>query len=140
MLALHQYTRVLAGRACKSVLIIACSFTSLYSFEYQDGLEAAPRPCEQEWVLRYFNSLSDEISIEEVVDFLISFKAALQAKGHQVPPLSDLCLKIKDYLIENKIEIDDDDINEIYNEILSKHPSKNIVEAKIRHLKERTNR
>lgn len=45
---------------------------------------------EPEWVTRYFNSVDEGTSVEEVVDFLFSLRLALIAKGYQPPALSDL--------------------------------------------------
>jgi hypothetical protein len=112
----HFFTR----HAYKSFWLLAFSFSSLHAFEYQEGLGEVPRFCEHEWVMRYFNSLSDDTPIEEVIDFLLGLRAALQAKGYQVPPLSEMCLKMREYLIENGIELDDEVIEEIYNEILKR--------------------
>ena len=74
-------------------------------------------PVSMIWVNRYFNSLDENTSIEEVIDFLVSFKASLQAKGYEVPPLTEMCLRLRDGLIDKGIEIDDDTIERIYNEI-----------------------
>ena len=59
-----------------SLILLVCIVPlQLKAFEYHDDLESIPRSCEHEWVSRYFNSLDDDTSIEEVIDFLISFKA-----------------------------------------------------------------
>lgn len=92
----------------------------LLAIEYQDGLDSLPRHCEHEWVSRYFNAIDENTDIEEMIDFLVSFKASLQAKGYQCPSLADLCLQVRDTLIQKGIEIDDDEIEQIYNEIVKR--------------------
>lgn len=76
-----------------------------------------PRSCEHEWVSRYFDSVNEDTSIEEMVDFLVSFKLALQAKGYDLPALSDLCLELRDALIHQGIDIGDEEVERIYEEI-----------------------
>ncbi len=120
MLDLRQFTRLCICCARKASFAVICCFSLLHSVEYQDGLETLPRSCEHEWVARYFNSLDDQTSVEEVVDFLVSLKSALEAKGYRVPPLTELCLNVREYLLENGVEIEDADIEEIYNEFLKR--------------------
>lgn len=110
-------------RISKLFFIVGLSLhvvTPLCAIEYQDGLHSLPRHCEHEWVNRYFNAVDENTDIEEMVDFLVSFKASLQAKGYQCPSLADLCLQVRDILIQRGIEIDDDEIEPIYNEIVKR--------------------
>jgi len=101
-----------------SLILLVCIVPlQLKAFEYHDGLESIPRSCEHEWVSRYFNSLDDDTSIEEIIDFLISFKASLQAKGYQIPPLTEMCLQLRDELIAKGVAINDETIEQIYDEI-----------------------
>jgi hypothetical protein len=44
MLDLYKCARIFACSAYKSVLLLVFSLSSLHAFEYQDGLEAIPRP------------------------------------------------------------------------------------------------
>lgn len=88
--------------------------------EYQDGLKSRACSSGFQWVNRYFNSLDDDVSIDEIVDFLVSLKTSLQAKGYQVPSLAELCLKVKDQLVRIGVQLDDDEIDEIYDEILKR--------------------
>jgi|GEM_PF-3378716 len=121
MLDIHKSTCFFVRCACKSIFILVfLAVGSIHAFEFQDGLESLPQPCEHAWVMRYFNCLTDDATIEEVVDFLVSLRTTLEAKGHQVPRLADLCLNTRDYLIEQGLKINDDDIEEIYNEIIKR--------------------
>jgi hypothetical protein len=107
----------------KLFFVIFCSsflnISPLSAFEKHDGL-TRPRYSEYEWVVRYFNSVDENTSIEELVDFLVSFKASLQAKGYKCPSLADLCLRLRDALIQQGVELDDDVLEEIYNEIVER--------------------
>lgn len=118
MLDLHKYTRLFIRRAYKSIFIIIFSFSS-----YLYGVNLTPASCEHEWAARYFNSVDERTSIEEMIDFLVSLRIVLQAKGYQMPSLAELCLTMRSYLIEKNIEIDENNIERIYNEILKREDS-----------------
>jgi hypothetical protein len=53
-----------------------------------------------------------------MVDFLIGLNVYLQAKGYKTDSLSEMCLNLRNLLIDKGIEIDDDQINEIFHEIV----------------------
>ncbi len=119
MLDLHQLNRTLSRCAYKGIfLLIFLLAPKLSTFEYYES--DTSHPCEHEWVKRYFDSLTDSTSIEEVVDFLVSLRVGLHAKGYSVPSLADLCLKMKDYLLENEIPINEEEFQMIYNEIVNR--------------------
>jgi len=53
---------------------------------------------EHEWVQRYFNSVDESTSLEELVDFLMAFRINLSAKGCDTPSLSSLWKSTYKYL------------------------------------------
>jgi hypothetical protein len=82
--------------------------------------ENDPKPIkhfEQEWVKRYFECLDEDTEIGEVVDFLVSVRESWLARGYECPSLLDLAIRLKEELDNEGIEIDEDDIQEIYEEI-----------------------
>jgi hypothetical protein len=105
---------------CVFTFFILITCVSIYSLEYQDGLESLPTHQEASWVKRYFDSVDEETTVAEIVDFLIGFKSYLQAQGYDVPVLSDFCLEMKTRLIEEGLEIDDDEFSEVYNEVIKR--------------------
>lgn len=98
---------------------LTCSAISpLYSFEYSDGYASTPKHFEQEWVHRYFNSIDENTDVEEVIDFLISLRESLVSKGYTCPSLAEMCLRMRDYLMEKGIQYNDEEFDELYAEIL----------------------
>lgn len=116
-LNLRRYYRP-AGRIVLGSILTFSAIVPLQSFEYSEGLTSTPKHFEQEWVNRYFNSIDAETDVEEVVDFLISLRESLVSKGYSCPSLAEICLRMRDYLIEKGIQFDDEEIEEIYEEIL----------------------
>lgn len=116
MLDVFFSSRLCRKHLLKIILLTAITLPPVtsYSFEQQ---ELQFNHHEYEWVSRYFNSLDDDTPIEEVVDFLINLRAAIEMKGYNPPPLSDLFLQLVGSLDKNHIDIDKDALEEIYNEI-----------------------
>ena len=99
------------------ILLSSLALSPLHGHEYHDGQRSIPQHFEQEWINRYFNSIDEETDVEEVVDFLISTRESLVAKGYACPSLSELCMRVRSALIERGIEMDDEVVQEIYEEI-----------------------
>lgn len=119
MLGLYKFNRALARSAYKGIFLVVFLISSQLSavqFEEREIL----LPDEYKWVKRYFDSLSDNVSIPEMVDFLVSLRLGLEAKGYSVPSLEELSLKMKYYLIESGIQINEEDFQVIYDEIKSR--------------------
>lgn len=88
-----------------------------------------PKHVEHEWVAKYLNSLTDGITIEEMVDFLVTLKTSLENQGYEVPKLTEMCLRLKDYLSNQDIELDDLEFNNLFNAILMRENSNPYVHA-----------
>ena len=98
----------------------ASAIAPLHSFEYADEPKVFPIHFEQEWVSRYFNSVDGNTPIAEVVDFLVSLRTSLLAKGYQCPSLTEVCLLFRDQLLEYNIELDYEEIAEVYSEFANR--------------------
>ena len=78
---------------------------------------------EFEWVTRYFNSLDDDTSVDEVIDFIVNLRDALEAKGYKVPPFGDFFLKVEEDLMDRGIELDEDVMQELYQKFVERESS-----------------
>jgi hypothetical protein len=105
--------------SCFTYKLVFCCLisSSSYCFDYADGVHALPKNVEYEWVARYLNSLNEDVSVEEAVDFLMSLKKSLKAKGYEVPNLTEMCFRMKNYLTDQNISVDEDDFNQLLDEI-----------------------
>lgn len=113
----RRYNRHVINLLCAGTLTFSC-MNPLYSFEYADGLGSVPTHYESEWFLRYFNSIDENTEIGEVIDFMVSFKASLEAKGCDCPSLVDILFNTKAYVESQGIEVDEEAFEEIHNEII----------------------
>jgi hypothetical protein len=75
------------------------------------------------WSVNFFDSLDENSSVGDMVDFLITFRNSLHEMGYDMPLLTDLSCEIRNYLVENGIKITDEEFSEIYGEICLKEQS-----------------
>ena len=116
------------GRKCNryvsslflSISLTCFSLSPLQAIEYSDWIQAMPKHYEHDWFLRYFDSLDEDVEIGEVVDFLISFKASMEAKGFSCPSLLDILYHTKEYVESQGIEVDSDLFEEIVDEVIKR--------------------
>ena len=95
MLDIYKSNLIFICRFNTRFLILAfLLFSPIKALAFSDYAHSAPKRGEHKWVVRYFNSVDENTSIEEMVDFLVSFKVSLEAKGFQVPSLSELCISL----------------------------------------------
>ncbi|NNM43188.1 MAG: hypothetical protein HKM07_02470 [Chlamydiae bacterium] len=81
--------KLLGKRSSHILFFTVFLFTSssLFSFEYQRDLTTQSDFYEHKRALRYFDSVDENTSVEEMVDFLLSLKASLVAKGYHLETL-----------------------------------------------------
>jgi hypothetical protein len=118
-LYIRRFNRHAIQLLCASTLTFS-SISPIYSFEYEDGLDSISTRYEPELFLMYFNSIDENTEIGEVIDFMISFKASLEAKGCECPSLVDILFQTKEYVEYQGVEVEDEVFEEIYNEINSR--------------------
>lgn len=85
---------------------------------------------EQDWVTRYFNAINEFTPIEEVVDFLVSLRTALVAKGYSCPILSDMWVNLVNQLVEDEIPLEDEEVDKVYDELIQREAT--IVDYRFR--------
>lgn len=92
-----------------------------------DNLLLPSNSVAHEWVSRYLNSLDENATIEEMVDFLFVLSANLKTKGYDMPSLAELSVNIRNYLQNENIPIDDEDFNLLLNEIKYREQSESCL-------------
>lgn len=106
------------NRIVSSIVCIGCLVSSsLNAVQYWNGANLALKNFEQDWIVRYFNSIDENTEVGEVVDFLVFARTALVAKGYKCPSLMELAIRMKEYLVQDDIEINGEEIQELYEEI-----------------------
>jgi hypothetical protein len=105
-------------RIINSFIFLGCFFVyPLNAFQIYKAAISQEKHFEQSWVLRYFNSIDEETEIGELVDFLVTLRESLIHKGYVCPSLLELAIYMQKYLLEQGIEIDEDEMQEIYESI-----------------------
>lgn len=99
-----------------STIGASVSFASMYP----NNISHPKNNHEFEWVTRYFNALDQDTTIDEVVDFIVNLRDALEAKGYTVPCLGEFCLRIREDLTEKGIQFDEDIVDEICEKIMER--------------------
>ena len=95
--------------------ILLFTSASLFSFEPQRDLTERSDSYECKRVLRYFDSLNENTSVEEMVDFLVSLKTSLVAKGYHPRNLTELSIYFKEKFLEHGIELQEREFEKIYH-------------------------
>lgn len=108
---IYKFARALF---CCAYTCFFLNVTQILAFEPESGVGA---PHQHEWVERYFNSLDETASIQETVDFLFSLQTSLESMHYFPPSLSELCIKMREYLNVRDVEINETIFEKIYSEI-----------------------
>jgi len=72
------------------------------------------------WAQRYLENLDESVPIEEMVDFLVGLKTYLQSLGYEPPSISTLCLKLRDELLQQELNIEEAVFDELHRQIALK--------------------
>lgn len=116
MLDLSIAIRSCTRFSCSLLFALTIATTPLHSSFWEK--ESKPlRHFEQDWIRRYFGCLDENTEIGEVVDFLISVKESWIARGYDCPCVFELAIRLKKELEDEGIEVDEEAIQEIYEEI-----------------------
>ena len=75
---------------------------------------------EHEWLNLFFENHTETFSCDETLDFLIAMRTHLIEKGCKVPSLSELCLKLHNYLSITGIVISNEEILDFFHVIEEK--------------------
>jgi len=74
-------------------------------------------------LLSILDQFEEELSIQEAVSLLFELRDSLINQGYDLPSLEDLCLRMHNYLLNQDVVIDDQEVEEIYEEILRQEDS-----------------
>lgn len=77
-------------------------------------------PLDPAWVLSCLTDRNKDADIAEFADLLVKMKASFVSQGYQIAPLSELCLNIRQRLIDNGTPAKEEDIQKLYNELLKR--------------------
>ena len=72
---------------------------------------------EHEWIIRYFDSIDEDTEIGEVIDFLVGVRESWLARGYECPTLLELAIRLKECLVQRGVEVNEQEIQELYEEI-----------------------
>ncbi|MES2199226.1 MAG: hypothetical protein V4489_03555 [Chlamydiota bacterium] len=82
-----------------------------------------PTHTDQEWLASYLSRINEDTTLSEAISFLRDLRECLIDQGYDIPSLEDLCSGMRDYLMQQGIFIDDEEVEELYEEILRQENS-----------------
>ncbi len=101
-----------------SFLIFSSTVFSTERIVFPCNLSDSP---EYKWVPRYLNSVDEDTTTDEVIDFLFSVREMIVNQGYSVPLFSEIfATSLEEIRTRSGIQLDERFIEDFYEEILSK--------------------
>lgn len=107
-------------RFINKIILLSCVALSTCtpSIAAANSGSISPIPPDKEHITTsYLSRINEDSTISEAISFLTDIREYLIDQGYMVLPLEDLCLGMRNYLVQQGIFIDDEEMETLYEEI-----------------------